>query len=34
MALEILKIIELELEFSVLDECPRNWERPDFFLKA
>ena len=29
MALETLKIIELELEFSVLDKCPRNWERPD-----
>ena len=28
MALETLKIIELELEFSVLDKCPRNWERP------
>jgi len=28
MVLETLKIIELELAFSVLDECPLNWERP------
>jgi hypothetical protein len=32
MALETLKIIERGLEYYVVDECPRKWERPCYSL--